>query len=230
MTATELEYPRPRVATRDEWRDARIAFLGREKEITRAQYRFEGPTGPARLIDLFDGRQQLIVYHFMFLREKNEGCPGCSYMADNLPDLTHLRLRETNLVLVSRAPLAEIAPFQARMGWSTPWYSSFGSDFNYDFHVTIDEAVAPVEYNFRGKRELEQLGQLDHIKGEQPGASVFLRDGERVYHTYSTYGRGLDPMLSTHSWLDLTPFGRGEGWDGMPDLKVPLRLRDKYDA
>jgi predicted dithiol-disulfide oxidoreductase (DUF899 family) len=116
------------------------------------------------------------------------------------------------------------------MGWTTPWYSSFGSDFNYDFHATTDEAVAPVEYNYRDKKMLEVLGQTYHIEGEQPGASVFLRDADRVLHTYSTFGRGLDPMINTHNWLDLTPFGRGEGRDGMPDLNVPIRHHDRYDA
>lgn len=98
----------------------------------------------------------------------------------------------------------------------------------YDFHATTDEAVAPVEYNYRSKEELERIGQHHHVKGEQPGASVFLRDGDRVFHSYSTYGRGLDALLTTHSWLDLTPFGRGEGWDGMPGLQVPLRHHDRY--
>ena len=116
------------------------------------------------------------------------------------------------------------------MGWTLPWYSSYGTDFNYDFHVTADESVAPVEYNYRSKRELEQLGQAEGVKGELPGASVFLREEERVFHTYSTYGRGLDPMIGTHNWLDLTPFGRGEGWDGMPNLRVPLRHHDRYDV
>jgi predicted dithiol-disulfide oxidoreductase (DUF899 family) len=237
-----------RVASRAEWREARLSLLAREKELTHARdalnaqrramplveiekpYRFEGPDGPVSLVELFGGRRQLIVYHFMFFRDKAEGCPGCSHMADNIPHLSHLHARDTSLVFVSRAPLAEIAPFKARMGWTTPWYSSSGSDFNYDFHATTDERVAPVEYNYQDRRTLEVLGQTYHIEGEQPGASVFLRDGDRVFHSYSAYGRGLDSMINTHNWLDLTPFGRGEGWDGMPDLKVPLRHHDRYDA
>jgi predicted dithiol-disulfide oxidoreductase (DUF899 family) len=130
--------------------------------------------------------------------------------------------------------LVEIEPFKTRMGWTIPWHSSFGSDFNYDFHATTDEAVAPVEYNYRDKAALEALGQRYHVQGEQPGASVFLRDGGRVYHSYSTYGRGLDLLLNVYNYLDLTPFGRGEGWDGMPDLDGKgqgwLRHHDKYEA
>ena len=118
------------------------------------------------------------------------------------------------------------------MGWSLPWYSSFGSDFNYDFHATTDEAVAPVEYNYRDKAELERLGQTYQMKCEQPGISVFLRDGEQVFHTYSTYGRGLDMLVTTYHYLDLTPFGRGEGWGGMPDVDGKgmnwLRHHDRY--
>lgn len=239
----------PKVVSRDEWCIARKALLPLEKELTEKSdalnarrrelpmvkidkdYVFEAPGGKAKLLDLFDGRRQLIVYHFMFLREQDEGCPGCSHVVDNMGHLSHVHARETSLVLVSRAPLAEITPFKVRMGWSIPWYGSFGSDFNYDFHVTIDEAVAPVEYNYRDKATLEKLGHTYHLKGEQPGASVFLRDGARVYHTYSTYGRGLDVLLTSYHYLDLTPFGRGEGWDGMPDLGAGmnwLRHHDKY--
>ncbi|MEO6528391.1 MAG: DUF899 domain-containing protein [Gemmatimonadaceae bacterium] len=248
MTTTSIDYDLPRVTSREEWREARLALLAREKELTRARdalsrdlralplvavekpYQFDGPGGPLTLLDMFNGRRQLIVYHFMFFRDKGEGCPGCSHMADYIPHLSHLHARDTSLVFVSRAPVAEIAPFRARMGWSTPWYSSFGSDFNYDFHATTDEAVAPVEYNYRDRKTLEVLGQTYHVEGEQPGASVFLRDGAQIYHSYSTYGRGLDQMIGTHNWLDITPFGRGEGKNGTPDLGVPLRHHDRYDS
>jgi predicted dithiol-disulfide oxidoreductase (DUF899 family) len=208
-------------------------------------YVFEGPAGRASLLDLFDGRSQLIIYHFMFDPDApppgksgapwNEGCPGCSFATDNLPQLAHLRARNTNLVLVSRAGWAKIAPFKARMGWTVPWYSSFGSDFNYDFNVTTDEAVRPVEYNFKDKATLEREGLTYHLAGEQPGLSVFLRDSERVYHTYSTYGRGLDWFLGTSHLLDLTPFGRQEAWEDSPPGwpkatgEWPLH-HDRYDA
>lgn len=249
MTST---IPIPRVVPRDEWLAARKALLVEEKALTRARdalnarrralpavaldkaYEFDTTRGRASLADLFDSRGQLIVYHFMFLRDQHQGCPGCSFMADNLPHLAHFHARDTTFALVSRAPLAEIEPFRERMGWTVPWHSSFGSDFNYDFHATTDEAVRPVEYNYRSKAELEALGQTYHVHGEQPGISVFLRDGHRVLHTYSCYGRGLDLLINTYNWLDLTPFGRGEGWDGMPDVGGAgmewLRHHDRYEG
>jgi predicted dithiol-disulfide oxidoreductase (DUF899 family) len=241
----------PPVVSRDEWLAARRELLDKEKAATRARdaldaerralpmvavvkdYLFQGPDGAASLLDLFGGRSQLIVYHFMFDPGWDEGCSGCSHFADNIGHLAHLHARDTTLVLVSRAPLERIRPFRERMGWSVPWVSSFGSDFNYDFHATTDPAVAPVEYNFRDGATLEELGQGYHASGEQPGLSVFLRDGDRVFHTYSTYGRGLDAHLGTYHFLDLTPFGRGEGWGGMPDLGDRgmgwLRHHDRYD-
>lgn len=146
------------------------------------------------------------------------GCPGCSFLADNIGHLAHLHARDTTLVLVSRAPLAKIAPFKKRMGWTIPWFSSFGGDFNYDFHATTDEAVAPIAYNYQDKATLERKGETYHLKGEQPGASVFIRDGDGVYHAYSTYGRGMEILVGTYNYLDLTPRGRQEGWGGTPDL------------
>jgi len=216
----------PQVASRDEWLVARKALLAREKEASRARdalsaerrrmpmvaitkdYVFEAPGGRASLGDLFEGRRQLIVYHFMFDPNWDEGCNACSLLVDSIGHLTHLHARETSLALVSRAPLARIEPFKARMGWITPWYSSFGSDFNYDFHVTSDEAVAPIEYNYRDRAALEQAGMTYTLDGENPGLSVFLREGDAVFHTYSTYARGLDLLLNTYNYLDLTPLGR----------------------
>jgi len=242
----------PKVASREEWLAARLELLAQEKALTHqrdalnvqrralpmvaieADYRFTGPQGEVGLADLFAGRSQLIVYHFMFHRDKGEGCPGCSFLADNIGHLAHLHARDTSLVLVSNAPLAELETFKKRMGWDLPWYSSFGSRFNYDFHVTIDSSQAPVEYNYQDEAELKRMGQLDMIKGELPGASVFLRDGERVFHTYSTYARGLDMLMNAYHYLDLTPFGRGEGWDGMANVDGKglnwTRLHDQYDG
>jgi len=217
-------------------------------------YQFEGPAlrveaagAPAResrsdprpaqketLLQLFAGRRQLIVCHVMFFPEQGQACTGCSLTVDNLPHLAHLHARETSLVVVSRAPLEQLARFQQRMGWNIPWYSSLGCDFNYDFHATSDEAVAPVEYNYRDKATLERLGQSYHVSGEQPGVSVFVRDDEAVFHTYSTYGRGLDILENTNNYLDLTVFGRGEGWGGMPDVhglgRHWLRHHDRYGS
>ncbi|MBD9414135.1 DUF899 domain-containing protein [Pseudomonas sp. PDM16] len=242
----------PKIASHEEWLVARRQLLEQEKALTHqldalnvqrralpmvevtADYRFTGPEGEVGLAELFAGRRQLIVYHFMYHRDKGEGCPGCSFLTDNIGHPAHLHARDTNLVLVSNAPLAELEAFKQRMGWKLPWYSSFGSRFNYDFHVTIDASQAPVEYNYQNEAELKRMGQLDMVKGELPGASVFLRDGEQVFHTYSTYARGLDILMNAHHFLDLTPFGRGEGWDGMANLEGKglnwVRLHDQYDG
>lgn len=250
----------PKVVSREQWLVARKRLLTQEKQATHARdalnaarralpmvrvekdYFFDGPAlrarpAPARrqtLLQLFDGRRQLVVCHVMFFQEQAQACTGCSLTIDNLPHLSHLHARETTLVVVSRAPLAQLTQFQQRMGWSMPWFSSLGSDFNYDYHATTDEAVAPVEYNYRDKATLERLGQSYHVRGEQPGVSVFLRDDDAVFHTYSTYGRGLDLLENTNNYLDLTVFGRGEGWGSMPDVhglgRHWLRHHDRYDS
>jgi predicted dithiol-disulfide oxidoreductase (DUF899 family) len=186
-------------------------------------YAFDGPDGKVTLIDLFEGRQQLVVYHFMWLWTKgeprDEGCRSCSGWADEVARGVQrtLHLRGTTLALVSRAPLAKIVPFKARMGWTMPWYSSYGSMFNYDFHVTLDESVLPIEYNYRTKAEHEAHGTGQFFQGEQPfdlpGFSCFLRDGNKVYHTYSTYGRGAESVGGSYYYLDLTALGRQEPWE-----------------
>jgi predicted dithiol-disulfide oxidoreductase (DUF899 family) len=236
----------PKIVSRDAWLTARKELLATEKELTKQrdkvnatrralpmveidkEYTFEGPTGKVKLADLFEGRHQLIVYHFMFepgdpppgkTEPYTEGCSGCSFMVDNIGHLSHMHARDTTLALISRTPFAKITPFKKRMGWSIPWYSSFGSDFNYDFHATIDPKVAPVEYNYQDEATLKRKEEIYHLEGEQPGVSVFLRDDEgRIFHTYSTFGRGMDALVGIYQFLDLTPYGRGEGWDGMPDL------------
>ena len=235
----------PQVVSRDEWLAARKALLVKEKELTRArdalaalrrelpvtrvdkEYVFEGPDGKATLLDLFDGRRQLIIYHFMFGPDWEEGCPSCSMNMDGLGHLAHLHAKDTSWVAVSRAPLAKIEPFKARMGWTFPWVSSFGSDFNYDFHVTQDEAVRPIEYNYRDREELVRAGQNWALADELPGQSVFLREGDSVYHTYSSYARGGDHLISTYNWLDLTPLGRQDGREYTMDW---VRHHDKYDG
>ena len=244
--STEKEQPvdLPEVVSRDVWTAARRELLATEKVATRArdalsaerrrlpmvaiekEYLFEGDAGRATLLDLFDGRRQLLVYHFMFDPAWDEGCPSCSFLVDNIGHLAHLHSRDTSLVLVSRAPLAKIAPFKARMGWTVPWFSSHGSAFNYDFHVTLDAAVAPPEYNFVDPKELERGGHDWHRGGEQYGLSVFLREGERVYHTYSTYARGVDLLLGLYNYLDLTPLGRQEDGAGI----TMFRHHDRYEA
>jgi predicted dithiol-disulfide oxidoreductase (DUF899 family) len=227
----------PHVVSRAAWLAARKELLKKEKVATRARdalnaerrmlpmvriekdYAFEGPDGEASLLDIFEGRRQLIVGHFMFDPDWDDGCPSCSAGADEISAglLDHLHARETTLVQVSRAPIAKIEAYKAKKGWTFPWYSSFGSDFNYDFDVTIDESVAPAVYNYRTKAEHEQAGTGYYFDAEQPieqpGSSCFLRDGDDVFHTYSTFGRGAEMTGGSYYFLDLTALGRQEEWE-----------------
>jgi predicted dithiol-disulfide oxidoreductase (DUF899 family) len=225
----------PDIVTPAEWKAARIDLLADEKAMTKArdalsakrrrlpmveitaEYRFEGPDGPVGLADLFEGRHQLIVQHFMFDPEWTDGCSSCTAAADEISAglLDHLHARETTLAVVSRAPLATIADYKSRRGWTFPWYSSFGSDFNYDFHVTLDERVAPVEFNFRTKDELIEhgMGWLADGSSEQPGYSVFLRVDDRIFHTYSMFARGTEWLGGSYAFLDVTALGRQEDWE-----------------
>jgi len=221
-----------KVVSRDEWLAARREFLVKEKEATKANdalaaelrelpmvkmdkdYTFEGPNGKVKLADLFEGRKQLIIYHFMLGPDDKAGCSGCSFLADNLPTShAHINFRDTTLVLVSRAPLANINKFKERMGWKYPWYSSNGTDFNYDFKVTLDGS--PPGYNFA-----EEAGAN---KGEMPGLSVFLKEDATIYHTYSAYARGLEQFLTTYRFLDVTNLGRQE-----PNNTEDWKLHDEY--
>ncbi|HXS45201.1 MAG TPA: DUF899 domain-containing protein [Solirubrobacteraceae bacterium] len=248
----------PEIVSREEWVTARRDLLDKEKRFTRERdalnaerrrlpmaevekpYVFDGPDGSARLLDLFEGRSQLIVYHFMWLYDEDRACPSCSAFVDQIGHLAHLNARDTTFAAISRGPLAKIEAFKERMGWTFPWYSSAASDFNFDFHVTFDESVAPFEYNFRTKSEIEATG-LPVGEWEQPfdlhGLSVFLRDGERVFHTYSTYARGTDGLGFVSTFLDLTPLGRQEEWEepkgrasafGAPAGSARVRYHDEY--
>lgn len=239
----------PPVVSRQEWLDARKEFLAEEKEFSRRrdalnaerrrlpmveidkQYVFASEDGTVSLLDLFEGRGQLLIYHFMWLFDENQGCPSCSFVVDNIGNLAHLYARDTSLAVVSRAPLAQSGPFRERMGWTLPWYSSSGSEFNYDFHVTLDEAVAPVEYNYRGLADLGPAWQ--GWSGDMHGVSAFLRQDDRVFHTYSSYARGCDLLDGTYNWLDLTARGRQEDWEQPPGRSDSptlgwLRHHDKY--
>jgi predicted dithiol-disulfide oxidoreductase (DUF899 family) len=227
----------PQIVSQEHWLAARRELLAKEKELTRARdalsaerrrlpmvqvtkdYEFEGPQGRASLLDLFDGASQLIVRHFMFDPGWEDGCPSCSAAADEVSDglIEHLRVRDTTLVHVSRAPLHKIEDYKRRRAWTFAWYSSHGSDFNYDFHVTLDESVAPVEYNYRSPSEHERAGTGYYVQGDQPielpGTSAFLRVGEQVFHTYSTYARGGETVGGSYYFLDLTALGRQEEWE-----------------
>lgn len=262
---TETDLAHPTIVTREQWRQARLALLSKEKELTRASdalaaerrrlpmvlvekdYVFDGPRGRAKLIDLFEVRRQLIIYSFMFDPDDpppgkdapwSEGCPGCSFAADHIPHLSHLHARNTSFALVSRARLAKIEPFKRRMGWTIPWYSSFGSDFNYDFHATLDDAKGSVEWNYESATSLMSRGKIPSAKGEYPGLHCFLRLGDDVYHTYSTFARGLESLLTSCHMLDLTAYGRQESWEDSPPgwPQTPTyeggwpRHHDKYEA
>ena len=226
----------PKIVTREEWEAASKELLAKEKELTRQRdalnierrslpmvevtkdYVFHGPTGEARLADLFEGRTQLIIYHFMFDPGWEDGCPSCTAGTDELSPgfFEHLHTRDTSYAMVSRAPLEKLERWKAKKGWDIPWYSSFGSDFNYDFGVTIDESVRPNEYNFRTRAEYEAMGS-DFFDAEQPfempGRSCFLTAGDRVFHTYSQYARGLESTGGSYYFLDLTALGRQEDWE-----------------
>jgi predicted dithiol-disulfide oxidoreductase (DUF899 family) len=227
----------PKIATRDEWLLARKDLLAREKELTRRrdelnverrqlpmveiekEYVFDGPNGHVRLIDLFEGRAQLIVYHFMFHPEWDDGCPSCTAGTDELSPgfLDHLHLRDTTYAMVSRAPLAKLERWKAKKGWDLPWYSSNGSDFNYDFGVTIDASRGFDTYNLRTLDEFAAIGQESMKTAEQPydmpGRSCFLDIDGRVFHTYSQYARGLESTGGSYYFLDLTALGRQEDWE-----------------
>jgi predicted dithiol-disulfide oxidoreductase (DUF899 family) len=221
-----------KVVSPQEWRAMRRDLLAREKEVTRAkdavdaarrelpvtevtmEYVFTGSGGQVRLADLFEGRQQLITYHFMWRHpesgfpDQDQGCPTCSFLVDSIGNLSHLHACDTTLALVSRAPIASIERFKERMGWQVPWYSSYGGDFNFDFHVSFDEDKVPLEYNYLDKEALGRGTRFIRSGADGPGVSVFVREGDRVFHTYSAYARGLDALLGTYRWLELTPLGR----------------------
>ena len=220
----------PEVVTREEWLAARKRLLVTEKEHTRSrdalnaerrrlpmvridkEYVFEGPEGKVTLAGLFGDSRQLIVQHVMFDPGWDAACPGCTASIDEVADgmLAHVRSRDTAFVLVSRAPLAKLQKYQAAKGWTVPWYSSHGSDFNYDFQATLDRSIPQLEYNYRPEPEIVSG---DTTSAEVPGFSCFLRDGDDIFHTYSTYARGTDGLGGSYSLLDLTALGRQEDWE-----------------
>ncbi|MBP54701.1 MAG: hypothetical protein CMG88_09120 [Marinobacter sp.] len=223
--------PLPEVVSADQWKTALDQLLVKEKELTRARdalnaerrrlpmvkvakhYTLQGENGAVSLLDLFEGRRQLIVYHFMFAPDWNAGCDGCSWLVDAMTHPAHLHARDTSLVMVSRAPREKLTQYRSRMGWTAPvpWYSSYESDFNVDFGATTDS-------------------------GERHGASVFIRDGDDIYRTYYTGARGVEYLGSLWTYLDLTPFGRQETWEDSPEgwpqtePYVWNRRHDEYDV
>jgi predicted dithiol-disulfide oxidoreductase (DUF899 family) len=220
----------PEVVTREQWLEARKRLLTAEKEETRRrdalnterrrlpmyriekEYVLDGPQGRVPLAGLFAGSRQLIVQHVMFDPDWDAACPGCTAGVDEVAAglLAHLGSRDTAFALVSRAPWTKLEKYRAAKGWTVPWYSSYGSDFNYDFQATLDAARPQLEYNYRAAPTFIEPGKSS---AEVPGVSCFLRDGAEVFHTYSTWARGTDILGSAYSWLDLTALGRQEAWE-----------------
>jgi predicted dithiol-disulfide oxidoreductase (DUF899 family) len=230
-----------KIVSREQWLDARTRLLAREKEFTRARdrlsqerrelpwvrvdktYVFDGPQGRESLGDLFAGRSQLIVYHFMFAPDWDAGCKSCSFWADNFErNVVHLAHRDVTLVAVSRAPLSKLEAFKRRLGWTFKWVSSAGTDFNFDYHVSFTpEALAGGEASYNYAPRTTALTEL-------PGISVFYKDaGGTIFHTYSCYARGLDMMNAAYHYLDLVPKGRDERG---PHAMAWVRLRDSYES
>ena len=229
-----------RVVSEAEWLVARKDLLSREKELTRLrdevsrhrrelpwvkvdkEYVFDGPNGQETLADLFDGRSQLIVYHFMFGPDWEEGCKSCSYLADHFDGANwHLRHRDASFVVISRAPLPKLGAYKKRMGWRFKWVSSYGNDFNFDYHVSATE-----EEQAKGKMHYNYQVQ-EWVNEEMPGLSVFHKDEEGdVFHTYSTYARGLDILVGAYNFLDLVPKGRDE--DDLDFTMEWVRRHDQY--
>jgi predicted dithiol-disulfide oxidoreductase (DUF899 family) len=230
-----------KIVSQDEWLAARQALLVKEKELTRQRdrlsaerqalpwvrvdkaYEFDGPDGKETLAELFGGRSQLLVYHFMFGPDWEQGCPSCSYLADHFDGANfHLPHRDVTLVVVSRAPLAPIEAFRRRMGWRFKWVSSYANDFNHDFHVSFtpeEMAQGEVYYNYHKERFPSE---------EAPGLSAFYRDAEgSVFHTYSAYARGLDGLIGAYNFLDLAPKGRDEA--DLPWSMDWVRHHDRYE-
>jgi predicted dithiol-disulfide oxidoreductase (DUF899 family) len=228
-----------KIVSDQEWLAARKELLAKEKELTRARdqlsaerralpwvkvektYLFETPDGRRSLAELFNGKSQLLVYHFMLGPGWKEGCPSCSFLADHFDGmLPHLAARDVTFIAISRAPLAEIEAYKRRMGWHFPWASSFANDFNFDYHVSFptDQTGTEVDYNY----EMQDVGS-----DEMPGLSAFYRDADGgIFHTYSAYARGLDSLVGTYNFLDVAPKGRDE--DNLLWTMAWVRRHDEY--
>jgi len=227
MTTETTPIPHPSIVSCEEWLAQRKDLLKDEKELTRHKdrvnakrrrlsmvkvdkaYTFDGPEGKVSLLDLFDGKRQLIVHHFMFGPDWEAGCPGCTGHVNAIGDISGLEKRDTKYVIVSRAPIEKLEAYKKLKGWSYPWYSSGEGDFNFDFDVSFRTGVTDAEYNYapRGRED----------EGEGPGMSVFFRIDDDVYHTYSVYARGLEAITDSYDFLDLTPYGRQEEFEDSPE-------------
>lgn len=233
MTTSTIAHPP--IVSREAWLAERKKLLAQEKDLTRQydrvnaarrrlpmvkiekDYVFDGPKGKQGFRSLFGDRRQLIIYHFMFDPAWAKGCPGCTAFIDSLGDLSLLNVSDTTFAVVSRAPLAKLDAYKAERGWNIDWFSSFGSDFNYDFHVALDPKVAPAEYNYRNKAEMEAaVGHPVKMEGEEHGLSVFFTIDDDIFHTYSTFARGTESLTDAYRLLDMTPYGRQQAFEDSP--------------
>jgi|SRR5579871_6365027 len=235
MDNAETNIAHPPVVTHDEWLAERLKLLAEEKAVTKAydrvnalrrrlpmvkvekEYRFIGADGDKSLVDLFEGRRQLIVHHFMFDPAWDKGCPSCTWHANCFGNLSSLAKADTSIVRVSRAPIEKLLAYQREKGWSMPWYSSGGTDFNYDYMVTLDPSRGPLQYNYKTGEELTKAIGKTEASSEWPGFSVFFRVGHEVFHTYSAYARGVENLMDPFSLLDITPYGRQEDFEDSPE-------------
>ena len=234
----------PEIVSSEDWIRARLRLLEREKALTKARdelaaerrrlpmvevtevYRFIAADGGARtLFDLFEGRHQLIVDHYMFDPDWEDGCMSCAGRVDQYGNTAHLHERDTTIAVVSRAPIERIERWKHKMGWTFPWYSSYGSRFNFDYGVSFDDTVDDPHYNYRSAAELKAKYGLAKLPSELHGTSVFLRVEDRVFHTYSTYARGTEQVGGTHYYLDMTALGRQEDWEEPNGRAESLRPR-----
>lgn len=226
MATESTQIPHPPIASEEEWLTKRKELLTHEKELTRHKdrvnaerrrlpmvevtrpYTFEGPEGAVSLLDLFDGKRQLIVHHFMFGPDWEAGCPSCTFHVNAIGNISGLAKRDVRYVIVSRAPLEKLEAYKKLKGWSHPWYSSGEGDFNFDYGVSFREGDTGGDYNYKPRTELDMT--------ELPGMSVFFRLGDDVYHTTSVYARGLELISDVFEFLDLTPYGRQQDFEDSP--------------
>jgi predicted dithiol-disulfide oxidoreductase (DUF899 family) len=233
MTTSTIAHPP--IVSQEHWIEERKKLLANEKELTKhydrvnaerrrlsmvkieKDYVFDGPKGKLSLQELFEGRRQLIVYHFMFDPAWDKGCSGCTGYVNALGDLSALNDLDTTFALISRAPLEKLEAYKAEKGWTVRWFSSFGSDFNYDFHVTLDPKIAPAEYNYRNKAEMAAAkGRPVLMEGEEHGLSVFFLLDDDIFHTYSAFARGTESLTDSYRLLDTTPYGRQQDFEKSP--------------
>jgi predicted dithiol-disulfide oxidoreductase (DUF899 family) len=234
MNDTIENIAHPPIASQEEWNAQRLRLLAEEKEVTKAydrvnamrrrlpmvkvdkDYKFMSADGEKSLLDLFEGRRQLIVHHFMFDPSWDTGCKSCTWHESQFGNLSALPKNDTTYVIVSRAPIEKLLAYKQEKGWTSEWVSSQGTDFNYDYMVTLDPARGPMAYNYKTGEDLDKAIGKQEGPSEWPGFSVFFRVGDEVFHTYSAYARGVENLMDAYSLLDITPYGRQEDFEDSP--------------